>query len=118
MGIDLFGRGEAEARFSHDGWRNCLNLALAFGWRPAGTVHRHEYMGPPNGWPGDYVTNDFQLVTDDDAKALATALRRALRARRTKRRLTKKQQGAWSATRMNVICGLAKFCEAGSFSIC
>ena len=80
MGMDIsFRRGEfrCSARF----WVECLTLAEVFGWNPAGTE-------APSGcqpcsaddWGGNYWTNDYQQVTDDDARAFAAALRRGIEA--------------------------------------
>jgi hypothetical protein len=80
MGMDIsFRRGEfrCSARF----WVKCLTLAEVFGWVPAGTE-------APSGcqpcsadeWDGNYWTNDYQGVTDDDARAFAAALKRGIEA--------------------------------------
>lgn len=57
-------------------WAVYLNVAEAFGWKPAGTV------APPGSasgkpWNGQYDSNDGQLVTDADAKSLAAILHSA-----------------------------------------
>lgn len=63
-------------------WAECLALAKAFGWEPAGTVapapgHQGDYY---DAWDGNYRTNDYQEVTDADAHAFAMALYRAIHA--------------------------------------
>jgi hypothetical protein len=93
MGYDLHGRG---GYFSCNGsaWYHCLNIARAVGWEPAGTI----YNGPPEvrffgaeanpdelrkwaqEWDGSYTYNEYQTVADDDAKAFAAALDRAIEA--------------------------------------
>jgi hypothetical protein len=65
-----------------------LELGVACGWEPAGTVplepEAYIEMGcaPPRDYDParrfGYDTNDGQRVTDEDAKAWATALYRAL----------------------------------------
>ncbi len=115
MGIDLIGHGGA--CFRSYGWHACLDLALAFGWQPAGTVAWHEYTGPPSKWDGGYLTDDFQIVTDYDAKALAAALRRALSALRAKTRLTKQQTQAWESMNINMVRTLADYAGKGHFAI-
>jgi hypothetical protein len=66
-----------------------LELAYDYGWKPAGTVPG-EWIIPetgevdkrlspdPDEWDGNYVTNDFQWVTDKDAAHIADALEKAL----------------------------------------
>jgi|SRR5215813_3761197 len=55
-------------------WGQLLRLAQTYGWMPAGTL-----LDEPNvDWNGGYQTNDWQLVTADDARNLADALSRAL----------------------------------------
>lgn len=59
-----------------------LELAHKFEWKPQGTISP-ERWNP--GWAGkdwdpyQYVTNDGQTVTDEDALAIAEALERALK---------------------------------------
>jgi hypothetical protein len=67
-------------------WRECLDLAKAFGWIPAGTLHPIAHLSsegksrPQCEWEGGYTTNDWQRVADVDAYALAMALYRAIAA--------------------------------------
>ena len=71
------------------------NVAVAFGWRPAGTLYGiadlsifddrpndrvEEIARREREWAGSYVTNDWQRVTDVDALALAAALYKAIAA--------------------------------------
>jgi hypothetical protein len=63
-------------------WVECLALAKAFAWEPAGTVapapcHQGDCY---DAWDGNYRTNDYQEVTDADAHAFAMALYRAIDA--------------------------------------
>jgi len=68
MGVDLIGHGGAS--FNWDCWRKCLDIAIAFGWQPAGTIAPPDYDGD---WNGGYCSNDFQEVSDSDARALGVA---------------------------------------------
>ncbi len=72
--------------FSHREWAYLLMLAHHGGWRPAGTeappwegggpsAYDPERHGP---WCGSYTSNEGQVVTDEDARALADGLERAL----------------------------------------
>lgn len=73
MGYDLRGTGGV-FRLNTSGWMDLLDLAHRHGWQPAGT-EAPEY--DPD-WDGGYFTNDYQIVTDEDASALADALEDAL----------------------------------------
>jgi hypothetical protein len=71
MGMDLLGN-HGDERFSARGWHWCLERAIEFGWTPEGTV-----VDFPGEWGGGYLTNDYQTVTDSDARSLGEALLRA-----------------------------------------
>jgi hypothetical protein len=62
-------------------WIKLLRLAQNYGWQPAGTtISAAELKSMPNGkWDGNYTTNDRQIVSAADAKALASALDRAIK---------------------------------------
>jgi hypothetical protein len=83
MGYDfvgLGGLGHRETNFNNGFWGTQLDIAEIFDWQPAGTI------APPDrssAWSGQYCGNDFQEVTDADARALGEALHRALAALRT-----------------------------------
>jgi len=112
MGYDLQGRGGAS--FNTAAWSMCLNVATAFGWEPAGTVDPDDCNRE---WGGAYFSNDYQQVTDDDARALAAALRRALGALETKEKLTQEQAKACDDIHLSVIRKLADYAEGGRFAI-
>jgi hypothetical protein len=62
-------------------WPKLLRLARAHGWEPKGTSQPPgEEVHFPNGrWDStNYTSNDGQIVSADDAQALALALERAL----------------------------------------
>src|SRR5262249_26981115 len=88
MGVDLRGEG-GELHLGWPAWSYCLSVAHAFGWEPEGTKPPMFDPPYPNAelqaeaaarWDGGYFTNDYQHVTDSDAKALAAALDRAVAA--------------------------------------
>lgn len=81
MGIDLLGK-QGDAKFSHAAWRECLDLAIAFGWRPETPVASLYY-------------SDCQEVSDPDARALALTLRRAVSALRMGQSLSDEQAKAF-----------------------
>ena len=62
-----------EAYFNIHAWPLLLKLAMTYGWQPLGT----ELSGESN-WDGTYFSNDLQIVTAEDAAALANALETAL----------------------------------------
>jgi hypothetical protein len=51
MGVDLIGHGGAS--FTWDAWRSCLEIAIAFGWEPAGTIAPPDY---PSEWNAVFQT--------------------------------------------------------------
>jgi len=62
-------------------WPLLLILATNYGWEPAGTETPFIYESDEaklGKWEGGYCSNDGQVVTSDDAAALADALERAL----------------------------------------
>jgi len=85
-------------------WVEILQIAEAFGWKPAGTLAPRvqyetptgwEYYGDPDmEWSGGYTSNDWQRVTDEDARAFSAALRRAIDAVMMESPLTEEQTQA------------------------
>jgi len=70
---------------SRDTWSRILSLALFYGWKPMGTQPPfiHNLRKPSDAreageWDGTYLRNEGQVVTGEDALALAIALRMAL----------------------------------------
>jgi hypothetical protein len=114
MGVDFIS-DHGDTSFNWPAWRGCFELALAFGWKPAGTVAPCDYDGPGR-WDGTYFRNDLQAVTDEDASALAVALRRALAAQRAGT-LTAEQAKAWACEDVDVVGRLAEYAEKGHFAI-
>lgn len=108
-------------RRRQEGWHVALGLAKELGWEPAGTR-------PPAGvrmaqWDaGDYRSREGQQVTGLDARALAAALARALRA-------IPKAKAALPAPGISPalafftghargqLAGLVQFCKHGAFRI-
>ncbi len=83
MGMDLVNRHNDYIAFRGVVWARILYLAEDHGWKPAGTVSPYDrddpnseyYFAEP--WHGGYDTNEGQLVTAEDASALADALEAA-----------------------------------------
>lgn len=76
MGYDLIGRGTS---VNVTTWEMLLRLGEMYGWEPTGTqLTQNEYVDAVFDWSGTYCSNDFQLVTDEDARALAAALAKAV----------------------------------------
>lgn len=69
MAMDISNGNGEYMRFSHFDWAELLKLAYEYGWQPAETE-----LG---GWDGNYTSNDGQLITAEDADAIADALERA-----------------------------------------
>jgi hypothetical protein len=122
MGVDLFGHGGA--MFNWHAWRSCLNIAEKFGWVPAGTEAPSWNEGgdiPPADrdpeWDGSYFCNEFQSVTDTDAKAMARSLYRALNSVGTDQTLNAEQSAALEDSDLAVITELAHYAWRGGFDI-
>jgi hypothetical protein len=114
MGVDPSGKG-GDADFKWPTWRVLLTLAYYYGWKPAGTeqgwwVHPEtgeliNQMSPdPDDWDGDYFTNAFQWVTDEDANS-ADPLGRACNEEDDKE------------FNIDFLCEFITYCRAGAFSI-
>ncbi len=88
MGVVLFNAcGEGFSSGIGAGWAILNCLAERYGWIPKGTEYppfeedydtRENYDEGRRVWSGGYFTNDTQIVTADDARALADVLDRAL----------------------------------------
>jgi hypothetical protein len=59
-------------------WGDYLDVAVAFGWEPAGAFFKCDEGGHGEHPSGSYFGNSFQIVTDGDARAMAAALNRAV----------------------------------------
>jgi hypothetical protein len=95
MGFNLDGKHGGYFDMNRSNWEYCLKTAYRYGWEPLGTVapdpaFLKELYGPVcegcqepdySEWAGGYFYNDWQIiVTDDDARAIAEALHRAIAA--------------------------------------
>lgn len=72
--MDLLGN-HGDERFSASAWRQCLKRAIQFGWEAEGTAAPTNWSGE---WNGGYIGNEWQALTDRDARALGEALVRAI----------------------------------------
>lgn len=95
MGMDLLS-DHGDERFSAAAWYDCLERAIEFGWNPEGTLAPIVPMTPSGDrwvgeWNGGYHTNDYQQVTDRDARALGRALLRAADALSAQAKLRKRR---------------------------
>ena len=80
MPIELIGKNSS-VDFNIFTWPRVLRLARRYGWEPEGALE--------SGWLGkalkepkrssDYTSNSFQRVTDEDAKNIGKALKKALK---------------------------------------
>jgi hypothetical protein len=112
MGVDLLNvRGHGSEGFNDAGWRAVLELAIEYGWQPEGTAPPDDNSGT---WNGNYFSNDFQQVTDSDARTLAEALLRAVAAldARERERPTK-----WPDDWLSRVRSFAEFASKGGFLI-
>lgn len=78
MGYTLKNESGAEIDFNMWGWGTVRRLAEDYGgWKPLGTLPPVEPIPEP-AWDGRYTSNNGQLVSPQDAEALAKALEVAL----------------------------------------
>lgn len=102
IGLNENGHGESINHVTNQGeWQHILVTARANGWKPSGTIldyefqyqlevsnckelnfDRHiiidDYVKDKCGrWKGGYLTPEYQIVTDEDARGLRKALQRA-----------------------------------------
>jgi hypothetical protein len=92
MGVDLRGPGipeDARDHYNWGAWRLLFDVGVRFGWRPAGAIPADlrevedgyvEIVDEPDGERVGYFSNDYQEVTDEDVRAWASALGRAVKA--------------------------------------
>ena len=81
MSYDLLNPSIALCRkFSRQFWAKALELGRLYGWQPLGTrpMPGSEFSKLGAEWLGLYLTNDGQIVSAEDAYALAAALERSL----------------------------------------
>ena len=112
MGVDLVGHGGESLNWR--AWRSCLELARSFGWNPEGTKAPDRHEGE---CPGYYCSNDYQLVTKTDARAIANALQRAVEVASSNARLTTEQENAIAQSDLRVAHRLALYALSGQFLI-
>ena|SRR5436305_10249625 len=108
MGVDLVGHGSEES-FNWAAWRALYQIAISFGWKPAGTLPPEGFVGE---WNAGYFSNDLQAVTDADALAMGKALNRAL-----KEEFLTVEQASDLHGMSKPIRRLADFCSRGGFLI-
>jgi hypothetical protein len=77
MGYEFWGRKGKYWSCHQEDWRFYLDVATAFGWVPEGAFFKCDEGGYGEHPSGSYLGNDWQIVTDDDARAMA-ALNRAV----------------------------------------
>ena len=81
MTIDLYRDDQDYFQFEYFGiWQKLMDLALVYGWQPAGTLEPPDWEDeePGEEWPGSYDMFMGEWVTDSDAYDLANSLARAL----------------------------------------
>ena len=87
MGYELINESGQQLCFNFKGYPRIIDLALQYEWEPLGTTmpswHDEKY-GKRDDWHGIYCSNDFQVVSAEDANNMADALERAQRDLRSK----------------------------------
>jgi hypothetical protein len=77
MGMDLISKSGTTLDMSSDWWLFYRTLAEKCGWNPKG-AGKPDHLSEKDEWDGNYDYNDGQIVYEDDARALAQALERAI----------------------------------------
>jgi hypothetical protein len=80
MSYEILGSNGKYWTCHQSAWRDYLKLATAFGWAPEGAFFKCDEVGFGAHPSGSYLGNDWQMVTDDDAHAMAAALNLAVAA--------------------------------------
>jgi len=80
MGYDLYSRKKIFRSHIED-FPKLLDLAYLFGWKPRGTeapsIEGYSEWKSEE-WKGGYFSNDFQVVTSEDAIDIAESLKKAI----------------------------------------
>jgi hypothetical protein len=74
MTLDLR-RDKEDISISLPTWARAYALAIEGGWEPLGTLPS-KYLSEEDKktWEGNYDSNDGQVITDEDARSMASAL--------------------------------------------
>jgi hypothetical protein len=78
MGYDILSNSGKYFGCQQCTWPNYLRIATAFGWISAGAFFKNDEGGFGAHPSGSYLGNDWQQVTDDDARAFGAALKLAI----------------------------------------
>lgn len=73
MGYDLR-RGADGISVSIHTWPRAYALAIEGGWTPQGTLPNPHLLEGAEFWPGSYYDTEGQVITAEDAQAMAGAL--------------------------------------------
>src|SRR3954451_6213534 len=99
MSYDIL--GDTGKNFSCNNWGFYLDVAEAFGWKPAGAFVKCDEGGFGEHPSGSYLGNDWQKVTQEDASNMAAALNLAV--------ATINAGGPLSDAQVRALAGFAKF---------
>jgi len=80
MGVDFLGAG-GSLSINWETWRTLFSRAIEHGWKPQGTLApsgEHALPEDAGDWGGDYFSNQYQTVSEEDAENMADALERSL----------------------------------------
>ena len=78
MGYDILSKSGKSFWCQQSAWPDYLEVAIAFGWAPAGAFFKNDEAGFGPHPSASYLGNDWQQVTDDDARAFGAALNLAI----------------------------------------
>jgi hypothetical protein len=78
MSYEILGNDGEYWTCGDSAWRDYLKIETAFGWVSEGAFFKNDELGFGPHPSGSYLGNDWQLVTDDDARAFGAALHLAI----------------------------------------
>jgi hypothetical protein len=132
VGFDLLSKTGKTFEINTIGWTMLLNLAIIYGWEKEGT-RRPKGYGLFKKWPGNYDSNEGQVVTHKDSESIAAALQRAIQDPNLDDETATLAKGLQETIEEavggplgyeiseeidhDIIRGLISFCREGSFEI-
>ena len=79
MGMDLI-RDDDRVYINYYFWRRLYAFAIEGGWNPLGTLPPEYFTEEEKAnWSGTYFSNNYQIITSEDALSMAFALEKMLR---------------------------------------
>jgi hypothetical protein len=101
VSYDIMGHSGKSWTCNQWAWPEYLKIATAFGWVPEGAFFKSDEAGFGPHPSGSYLGNDWQQVTDSDARAFAAALLLAIATIKAVQPMTDRQLAALRAFKLD-----------------